>query len=109
MCLSAVPRSFNFVFDRIRSAMASDNDNSVQLPADPGFLTPPSRVVTRGSFRGIPAREGKGRQYSRDELIKFVKQGRAPHPIWNPAKSGRISAWNKSSDDEQSGDYYFKF
>ncbi len=42
--------SFNFVFDRIRSVMASADDNAAQLPADPGFLTQPSRVVTRWVF-----------------------------------------------------------
>jgi hypothetical protein len=49
----SVRHSFNFVFDRIRSVMASADDNAAQLPADPGFLTPPSRVVMRGAFRGI--------------------------------------------------------
>jgi hypothetical protein len=38
--------------------MASADDNAAQLPADPGFLIPPSRVVTRGAFRSIPCREG---------------------------------------------------
>ncbi len=57
----SVRHSFDFVFDRIRSVMASADDNAAQLPADPGFLTPPSRVVTRGPFRGIPCREGPGR------------------------------------------------
>ncbi len=40
---------YDFVFDQIRSrsVMASADDNSAQLPADPGFLTLPSRVVTR--------------------------------------------------------------
>jgi hypothetical protein len=56
----SVRHSFNFVFDRIRSVMASANDNVEQLPADPGFLTPPSRVVTRGAFRGLPCHEGPG-------------------------------------------------
>ncbi len=59
--------------------MASADDNAAQLPADPGFLTPPSRVVTRGAFRGIPCREGPGRLVSRDELRKLVEHGRAPH------------------------------
>ncbi len=54
----SVCHSVNFVFDRIRSVMASADDNAAQLPADPGFLTPPSRVVTRGAFRGIPCSEG---------------------------------------------------
>jgi hypothetical protein len=55
-----VCHSFNFVFDRIRSVMASADGDAAQLPANPGFLTPPSRVVTRGAFRGILCREGPG-------------------------------------------------
>ncbi len=86
LCASdSVRDSFNFVFDRIRSVMASADDNATQLPADPGFLTPPSRVVTRGAFPGIPCREGPGRLVPRDELRKLVEHGRAPHPIHNPA------------------------
>ncbi len=69
----SVCHSFNFVFDRIRSVMASADDDSAQLPADPGFLTPPSRVVTRGAFRCIPCREGPGRLVSRDELRKLAE------------------------------------
>ena len=42
---------------KIRSAMASDDDKSVQLPADPKFFTPPSRLVTIGNFLCIPARD----------------------------------------------------
>ncbi len=61
------------VFDLIRSVMASANDNSAQLLANPGFLTPPSRVVTRGSFCGIPCQEGPSRLVSSDELRKFGK------------------------------------
>ena len=80
--------------------MASANDNAAQLPADPGFLTPPSRVVTRGAFRGIPAREGPGRVVSRDELRKLAEHGRAPQPVHNPAQPGRITARNDTSDDE---------
>jgi hypothetical protein len=80
--------------------MASADADSVQLPADPGLLTPPSRVVTIGSFRGIPARERPGRPLSRDELVKFVKEARAPHPIHNPARPGRITPWNDTSDEE---------
>ncbi len=68
--------SFNFVFDRIRSVMASADDNAEQMPADPGFLTPPSRVVNRGAFRGIPCHEGPGRLVARDELRKLVEHGR---------------------------------
>ncbi len=56
-----VRHSFDFVFDRIRSVMVIADDNAAQLPADPGFLTPPSRVVTRWAFRGIPCSEGPGR------------------------------------------------
>ncbi len=77
----SVRHSFNIVFDRIRSVKASADDNALQLPADAGFLTPPSRVVTRGAFRGIPCREGPGRLVSRDELRKLVGHGRAPHPV----------------------------
>ncbi len=77
----SVRHSFNFVFDRIRSVMASADDNAEQLPAYPGFFTPPSRVVTRGAFRGIPCREGQDRLVSRDELRKLVEHGRAPHPV----------------------------
>ncbi len=104
----SVRHSFNFVFDRIRSVMASADDNAAQLPADAGFLTLPSRVVTRGAFRGIPCREGPGRVVSRDELRKLVEHGRAPHPVHNPAQPGRITAQNDTSDEE-SGKYYFKF
>jgi hypothetical protein len=88
--------------------MASANDNSAQLPADPALRTPPSRVVTLGAFRGIPAREGPGSLVSRDELRKLAEYGRAPHPVHNPAKPGRITAQNDTSDEE-SGKYYFKF
>ncbi len=87
----SVRRSFNFVFDRIRSVMASADDNAAQLPADPGFLTPPSLVVTRRAFRGIPCREGPGRLVSCDELRKSAEHGRAPHPVYNPAQPGRIT------------------
>ena len=88
--------------------MASADDNAAQLPADPGFLTPPSRVVTRGAWRGIPCREGPGRVVSRDELRKLAEHGRAPHPFHNPAQPGRITARTDTSDEE-SGKYYFKF
>jgi hypothetical protein len=88
--------------------MASADDNAAQLPADPALRTPPSRVVTRGAFRGIPAREGPGSLVSRDELIKLAEYGRAPHPVRNPAQPGRITARNDTSDEE-SGKYYFKF
>ncbi len=104
----SVCHSFNFVFDRIRSVMASADDNTAQLPADPSFLTPPSRGVTRGAFRGIPCREGPGSLVSRDELRKLAEHGRAPHPVHNPAQPGRITARNATSDEE-SGKYYFKF
>ncbi len=69
----SVRHSFNFVSDRIRSVMASAYDNAAQLAADPVFLTPPSCVVTRGAFRGIPVREGPGRVVSRDELRKLAE------------------------------------
>ena len=94
---------------KIRSAMASDDDKSVQLPADPQFLTPPSRLVTIGSFRGIPARvQNPVRSVARDELKKFAEHGRAPHPINNTAKPGRIAARNDTRDEE-SGKSCFKF
>ncbi len=96
----SVRHSFNFVFDRIRSVVASADDNALQLPADPSFLTPPSRVVTRGAFRGIPCLEGPGRLVSRDELRKLVEHGRAPHPVDNPAQPGRSMARNATSDEE---------
>ncbi len=105
---------FNFVFDRIRSVMASANDNAAQLPAVPGFLTPPSRVVTRGAFRSIPCHEGPGcdRVVSRNELRKLVEHGRAPHPIHklnhNPAQPGRITARN-ATRDEESGNIQTRF
>ncbi len=104
----SVRHSFNFVFDRIRSVMASANDNAAQVPAYPGFLTAPSSVVTRGAFRCIPCREGQGRLVSRYELRKLMEHGRAPHPVHNPAQPGRITARNATSDEE-SGKYYFKF
>ncbi len=88
--------------------MASADDNAAQLPADPGFLTPPSRVVTRWAFRGIPCREGPGRLVSSNKLRNLVEHGRAPHPVHKPAQPGRITARNATSDEE-SGKYYFKF
>ncbi len=80
--------------------MASANDNAAQLPADPALRTPPSRVVTLGAFRGIPCREGPGRLVSRDELRKLAEYGRAPQPVHNPARPGRITARNDTSDEE---------
>ncbi len=73
----SVTHNFNFVFDRIRSVMASADDNAAQLPANHGFLTPPSRGVTRWALCGIPCREGPGPLVSRDsdELRKFVEHG----------------------------------
>ncbi len=85
--------------------MASANDNAALLLAYPGFLTLPSRVVKRGSFRCIPCREGQGHLVSRDEQRKLEEHGRAHH---NPAQPGRITARNASSDEE-SGKLYFKF
>jgi hypothetical protein len=96
----SVRHSFNIVFDRIRSVMASADDNAAQLPADPGFLTPPSRVVTRGAFRDTPCSEDPGSLVSRDEPRKLVEHGRAPHPHHNPAQPGRITARNATSDEE---------
>ncbi len=61
------------MFDRILSVMASADDNAAQLPADPGFLTPPSSVVTRGAFCGIPCHEGPGSLVSRYELRKLAE------------------------------------
>ena len=71
---------------KIRSVMASADGDSVRLPADPAFTTPPSRVVTRGSFRCIPARERSAPSIAGNELKKLAEPGRAPHPIPNPAK-----------------------
>jgi hypothetical protein len=51
----------------------SANDNAAQLLADPGFLTQPSRGVTRGAFRSIPCSESLGRLVSRDDLRKLVE------------------------------------
>jgi hypothetical protein len=96
----SVLHSFDFLFDRIRSVMASADDNSAPLQADPGYLTPPSRVVTRGAFRCIPCLEGPGPLVSRDELRKLVEHGRAPHPVHNPAQPGRMTARNATSDEE---------
>jgi hypothetical protein len=80
--------------------MASADDNAAQLPTVPGFLTPPSRVVTRGAFCGIPCHKGPGRLVSRDKLRKLAEHGRAPHPVHNPAQPGRITARNDMSDEE---------
>ena len=33
-----------------------------------------------------------------DGLRVMAAQGRVPHPIWNPAKSGRITAFDDTSD-----------
>jgi hypothetical protein len=90
--------------------MASADDNSTQLPADPAFLTPPAHVVTRGSFRCIPCRKGPGSLVYRYVLVKFGKEGRAPqcpHPIYHPLKPGKISAWNDVGEEE-SGKYCFR-
>ncbi len=90
------------MFDLIRSAMASADENSVQLQSNPAFRTPPAPVVKRGSFRGISCFNRLGSLFSPDELIKLDEQAWAPHPIYNPAKPGRISArsaWNNTSDE----------
>jgi hypothetical protein len=71
---------------RIRPVMANANGDYARLPADPAFTTLPSRVVTRGSFRGIPARERLAPSIAGNELKKLAESGRAPHPISNPAK-----------------------
>jgi hypothetical protein len=57
--------------------MASADADSVPLPAETAFhhRTLPARVVKRWSFRGIPYRDGPGR----DELIKLAKEALAPH------------------------------
>ena len=97
---------------KIRSVMASADGDSVRLPADPQFFTPPSRLVTIGSFRGIPARvQNLVRSVARGELKTFAEHGRAPHPINNTAKPGRIAARNVGNDtrNEESGKSCFKF
>ncbi len=73
------------MFDRIRSVMASSSgyENDALLPSDAGFLTPPSRVVTCGAFRGIPCSEGPGSLVSRNGLRKLVEHRLAPHPVHN--------------------------
>ena len=39
----------------------------------------------------------------------MAAQGRIPHPIHNPAKPGRITSWNDTTDEEAlEGNYYFK-
>jgi hypothetical protein len=73
--------------------MASADAESVPLPADPVFLTPPARVVKCGSFRGFPCCDGQGRLDSRNVLVKLAEEALAPHPTRSPAKTGRISAW----------------
>ena len=70
----------------IRSVMASADGDSARLPADPALTTQQSRVVTRGSFRCIPARERPSISIAGNELKKLAEPGRAPHPIPNPAK-----------------------
>ncbi len=83
--------------------MASTDADSVPLPADPAFLTPPARVVKRCSFLGTPCRDDPGipgRLVSCNILIKFVKEARAPHPKRSPGKTGGISAWTDKSDEE---------
>ncbi len=80
--------------------MASSDDSDAHLPSDPGFLTLPSRIVTRGAFRGIPCSEGPGSLVSRNELRKLVEHGRSSHPVHNPAQPGRVTAWNATSDEE---------
>ena len=43
-----------------------------------------------------------------DGLRIMAAQGRIPHPIHNPAKPGRITSWNDTTDEE-SNKYIFKF
>ena len=71
------------------------------MPADPAF-TQPSRVVTRGSVRGIPARERLAPSIAGNELKKLAEPGRAPHPIPNPAKpaSAPIVTLEEDSGEE---------
>ncbi len=73
----SVSHCFNFFISN-PFRMASADDDSAQLPADPGFLTPPSCVVMRGSFRCIPCSSGPGRLVSRNELRKLEEHGQAP-------------------------------
>jgi hypothetical protein len=89
---------------------ASADENSVQLQSDPAFLTPPASVVKHGSFCCIPCWDSQGYLVSSNELIKCTEQALTPHPFFNPAKPGRISArsaWNDMGDEE-SGEYYFR-
>jgi hypothetical protein len=46
----SVRHSFNFVFDRIRSVMASADDNAAQLPADSAFVNRPVVLSRAGLF-----------------------------------------------------------
>ncbi len=65
----SVRHSFNFVFDQIRSFMAIAYGNAAQLTADPGILTPPSRVVKRGHFAAYLAAKVL---FSRNELRNWL-------------------------------------
>jgi hypothetical protein len=89
LCTSySVCSSLNFVFDwtcLVMATLASANDKSSQLQADPGLLTPPSHVVTRGSFCCIPCHKSQGHLVSRNELRTLEEHGRAPHPAQSSA------------------------
>ena len=85
---------------RIRSVMASADGDSDRLPADPAFITQPSRVVTRGSFRGISARERSAPSIAGNELKKLAEPRRAPHPIPNPAKLAAAPIATMEEEDE---------
>ncbi len=94
--------------------MASDDDDSVRLPADPAFLTPPSRVVTIGSFRGIPALVQNRPKVARKQPKQVAEPAAAPRVTLNPNNCQpsncrcRITAGYDSSSDEESGNYYFR-
>jgi hypothetical protein len=47
---NSVCHSFNFVFDQIRTIMASANDNSAQLQTNPGFLHSPIVLSRAGLY-----------------------------------------------------------
>ena len=83
--------------------MSSADGDFGRLSADPAFTTPLSRVFTRGSFRGIPARERPAPSIAGNELKILAEPGRAPHPISKPAKlaSAPIAT---IEDEEESGE-----
>lgn len=91
----------------ILSALASDDEDSVPLPADPGILTPHSRVVTIGSFPGIPASQQIRTKVYRNQFRNLEAQAVAPHVRPNPNHGQpnncrcRITAGYDSSSDEE--------